>query len=177
MSILGTTLALGGSALVGNLLQPVTKGISNLISGGNWRQSGQEIASQEFNAGEAQKQRNWEEQMSSTAYQRSMADLEAAGLNPSLIYGTGGAASTPSGSAAHASPIANSNPLMGNFASILNSAANLMNSSTRQLASDRYSKHLDYKERDDIQETTNKIYDTAGKLLGHFVSDLYHYKK
>lgn len=177
MSILGTAAALGGASLIGNLLNPVTKGLGNLISGGTWKQSGQEIASQEFNAGEAQKQRDWEEQMSSTAYQRSMADLEAAGLNPAQIYGTGGAASTPSGSAAHGSPIANSNPLMGNFASILNSAANLMNSSTRQLANDRYSKHLDYKERDEIQDITNNIYDAAGKLIAKSVGTKFKFKQ
>lgn len=177
MSILGTLGIMAGASALGNVLSPVTKGLGNLISGGTWKQSGQEIATQDFNAGEAQKQRDWEEEMSSSAYQRSMEDLKAAGLNPSLIYGTGGAASTPAGSAAHGSAIPQTNNLVGNFAGILNSVANLMNSSTRQLANVRYSKHLDYKERDDIQETTNKIYDTAGKLLGHFVSDSYHYKK
>lgn len=179
MSILGTIAGGLGLSALGNLLSPVTKGIGNLISGGTWQQSGQEIKSQEFNAQEAQKQRDWEQNMSNTAYQRSMGDLEAAGLNPNLIYGTGGAASTPGGASAHgnmAPPGANSS-LVSNLATVINSASNLMNASTRQLASDRYSKHLDYKERDEIQETTNKIYDNAGKILGHFVSDSYRYRK
>lgn len=51
----------------------------------------------QMNIEENAKNRAFQEQMSSTAYQRASQDMQAAGLNPAMMFGSGSAASTPAG--------------------------------------------------------------------------------
>lgn len=53
----------------------------------------------QFSAAEAQKNRDFQERMSNSAYTRAVADMKNAGLNPVLAAGAS-PASTPSGSSA-----------------------------------------------------------------------------
>lgn len=82
-------LAVGGSAIL--------NGVGGFI--GSQGQQSANSANMAFNAQQAQMQRDWETQMSNTAYQRAMADMKAAGLNP-ILAGNLGGASTPGGAVA-----------------------------------------------------------------------------
>ena len=69
-------------------------------------------ASMAYNSAEAAKNREWQEKMSNTAYQRAVKDMRAAGINPILAYTQGGA-STPGGAQGTASAASIEAPSVG----------------------------------------------------------------
>ena len=73
-----------------NTLGAIQQGIYNQI---------ERNAAMNYNSTEALKDREFQERMSSTAYQRAVEDMKKAGINPILAYAQGGA-STPGGSGA-----------------------------------------------------------------------------
>jgi hypothetical protein len=73
-----------------NTLGAIQQGIYNHI---------EQNAAMAYNSAEALANRQFQERMSSTSYQRAVEDMRKAGLNPILAYAQGGA-STPGGSGA-----------------------------------------------------------------------------
>lgn len=80
--------------IFGPIIAAGIQGGSSLL-GGMFGASGQS-ATNAASAAEAEKNRQWMEHMSNTAYVRAMEDMRHAGLNP-ILAGSLGGASTPSG--------------------------------------------------------------------------------
>lgn len=83
----------------------------------------------DFAAAEAQKNRDWQETMSNTAWQRTVADLQKAGLNPILAFQQG-SASTPTGSSAQSSQASINSTGGDTLSAVLNAFANLVSSAS-----------------------------------------------
>ncbi|QXN75149.1 DNA pilot protein [Microvirus mar32] len=146
------------------IIQGTLNGLQNLVSGGTWQQSGSEIASQKFAANQAQIQRDWEERMSNTAYQRAVADMKAAGINPAMLYQSGGqGASTPSGASA-GSVSATRN---GQAMDLIGQTANLVNSITNARRVDEMTKQNEMKANDAsrLYKTTANIAQMLAKFM------------
>lgn len=88
----------GASSLIGNIFSANTSAQNTQAQ--IQAQQGMLQETEQFNAGQVQQQEQFQQQMSSTAYQRASADMQKAGLNPMMMFGSGGAASSPSGGAA-----------------------------------------------------------------------------
>lgn len=92
------------AALLGNLFPEHTVlgklGRAQLNNYTQEHLTGAQQEANQFSADEAQKNREFQKEQADTTYQRTVADLQAAGLNPALAMNNGASVPTPTGGAA-----------------------------------------------------------------------------
>lgn len=93
----------GVGGAIGGTLNDVGNIYGDMFSGGAVTSAKEQAAANERNVALMREQMGFQERMSNSAYQRAVADMKAAGLNPALAYQNGGA-SQPTGSLAQVSP-------------------------------------------------------------------------
>lgn len=89
----------------------------------------------QYNSAEAEKNRQFQEYMSNSAYQRQMEDLRKSGINPMLVINSGGA-TTPSGSSASVNSSYNGNSAASVMSALslgVNASTSILNQSIRSI--------------------------------------------
>lgn len=124
MDPLTVGLITGGANLLGSIFSSSTS--ASNTAGQIEAQRMAQLQSQQFNAeqaginrewsaGQAQIGREFQERMSNTAYQRASRDMQAAGLNPMMMFGKGDAASSPAGMIGSSTAASTSTPSVPPF--------------------------------------------------------------
>lgn len=122
-----------------------------------------------FNANESQLSREHQIKMAQNAYQWAVEDMRKAGLNPALMYASGGnGASAPSGAMASAGGSSGTGKAMD----ILGSVASIINSVNGARNLDLKAKELNMKGEQNsmTRRTSTQIYNRLGNIVRQVVS-------
>ncbi len=146
----GATGATGGSSSGGGVFRSMSNIFPSLIAGGasylgakeqskateqaNVANVGLAREQMGFSAGQAQRQMDFQERMAGTSYQRAIADMKKAGINPMLAIDQGGAPS-PSGGAGQPAG-ADIKPVPSVTMNSINSALNMVRVSSQARQAD-----------------------------------------
>lgn len=141
-----------GASLLGSIFSSSTSASNTQAQIAAQQQSQQQ--SEQFNASQAQLNREFQDKESSTAYQRASADMRSAGLNPMMMASGGMSASSPSGSTASVGtpsvPMPTKTSPLGNLGDVVSKALD------SQIAQQTYSK---------LVEETSNLTATRAKIL------------
>ena len=154
-----------------DIANSISPGLGSVISGGlgflgqqdtNATSASNAQDANAFNAQQAQLNRDYQTQMSNSAYQRQVSDMSAAGLNPMLAYMKGGGASSPSGSTASATVPQYTSPIQGAAQYKLTSAQAAQTGAQTKLTEAQTD--LTNAQYDQVLQTTEKIFKEARNL-------------